>query len=169
MGAAIAWGNHLSDPVQAVSASVSSSSQMSSVAFDSSYPAANALDADPSKSARINYVRNSTAGGYVLALWTFATTAAAQESARVVAAINCRIPPDATQVTVKAYDYTGASVFEQTYLAAQLVPLPGTTDRYTLPAVHTAAANIGAVGLVVYVPVSTAGYVEIPTLWGSPA
>jgi hypothetical protein len=169
MGAAIAWGNILTNPALTFTASLASSAQMTSIAFDSAYPATNALDPDPSKFTRINFVRNAVAGGYVFAYWQFSTTLAGQQSARALCAVNLRIPSNATQVTVKAYDYTGAGVFEQVYLAADLVPIPGTTDRYTLPAVHTAAVNIASVGVLVFLPVSTSGYVEIGHLWGSPA
>jgi hypothetical protein len=169
MGAAISWGNHLFNPALTVTASVAGSSQVSAVAFDTAYPAANAMDPDPSKEARVNYTRNAVAGGYVLASWAFATTSAGQQSARAIAAINCRIPSDATQVTVKAYDYTGAGVFEKVYLAADLVRVPGTTDRYTLPAVHTAAANIASVALLVFLPVSTSGWIGVGVMWAGEA
>jgi hypothetical protein len=169
MPAALSWTNHLHNTALAISASVASSLNMTAVAFDSAYPATNAYDSDPSKVARVTYTRNAVAGGYVFAYWSFATTLATQKAARILGLLNCRIPAAATLVTIKAYDYLGAGVFEQSYAPADLVPKPGTTDRFDLYALHSADANVASLGLLVHVPVSTTDYVEIGEGWIGPA
>lgn len=140
---------------------------MTSVLFDSAYPAANAANADPSKVSRVNYVRNGTGGGYLLAQWFFSTTLGNQKSARVIGAVNMRIPAAATSIIVRAYDYTGATVFDTTYAPANLVPIPGTTDRYNLFATAAANQSIAGIGVLILLPASSQDYFELGHPWAS--
>lgn len=165
MGAMIGWTNRFTESGVAFTGTVAGSN-VTAEAFDSAYPAANMANADPSKVTRINYVRNSTAGGYSRGKADFSTTLAASKTARIISFMNVRLPSGFTQVLVLGQDYAGGvALAAQTILAANLVPIPGTTDRYNIHVLYAAAATIASASLYVYLPVSTSGYWEIGHVW----
>ena len=173
MPAAISWTNNALATVAAYPAV--SSAQMTSIAFDAAYPAANLRDPDPSRVARVNYVRNGTAGGFAMPQIRWADTAGACGRTRVLALLNVRLPSDATDVSLAVYTHAGGSAggsfaSAATYTAAERVPIPGTTDRFNLYWLRTARQNnIGWMDFRIDLPPSTSGYIEIGHAWAGDA
>ena len=170
MAALIAWNNKVAN-FPASSTIYGSSGNLSVGTLDGSYPGTNVLDPDPSKFARFNYVRDATVGGFMYAQINLAASAAFQVSARVYAFLNVRIPSTATDISVRCYTWNGAGIQHIMQVTpANLVLLPGTTDRYNIIIdMGTSVGNIGMMMLLVYVPVSTTDYVDIGHLWLSDA
>lgn len=168
MPAAIAWGNFLTN-ASAVNLTEVGGAYVSYAAADTAAPMLFALDPDPSKVCRINYTRDATVGGFVVAEWAFASTLALSGTARVLALENVRLPPGFTEVQLYARNYLNVQVAYETILAADLVPKPGTTDRYDVRMVIPAGVSCAEVGVAVMLPPSTAGYIEVGHVWASDA
>jgi hypothetical protein len=171
MSALLAWNNHFSEagffPVAALAGI-----NVSSEAYDPAFPGKNALTPDPAKRTRVNFTRDAVAGGYSRVAWTFARSGYSADirSTRLIAFINVRLPPECTQVAVFGQDHNGVVVTPiTTILKADLVPRPGTTDRYDVYNVLSSAISIGNANLMMYVPPSTRGYWEVGHVWASNA
>lgn len=173
MPAAIGWKNNALVTVAGYPSP--QSSQMTSIVWDSAYPAANLLHPDPTRVARLNYVRNATAGGYALPQIRWADTAPACGRTRVLALLNVRLPADATDVSLAVYTHAGGAsgatfASGATITSANRVPVPGTTDRFNLFWLLAATqTNVGWMDFRVDLPPSTSGYIEIGHAWASDA
>lgn len=164
MPAAVTWTNRFTNcPLVATP---SNGGGYTSAAFDAAYPAINIINPDPSKVARMNFVRSGSST-YVLPYFQF--HASVQQTATAIAMLNVRLPASVTQVDLALHNAAGASVFYVSYTAANLVPIPGTTNRYNLFGVLTVDTSALAVGLLVYCPINTADYVEFGYVWAGRA
>lgn len=147
-------------------ATPSNGGNYTSAAFDSGFPAVNITSPDPTKVAKLDFVRSGT-GSFILPYFQF--HASTQSTIRTYSLLNVRLPASVTQVDIAAYNGAGANLGSYSYTAANLVPIPGTTDRYNLHGVLSADTNALAVGLIVYCPINTADYLEFGHVRAGPA
>jgi hypothetical protein len=162
MSSALSWTNIV--PASAISTFPAVGSFTVAPAADPSYPLSNAADTDPSKVARVTFT--SAAGSNSLAV---RATVAADATVRVVAALNVRLPAGCT-AAFQAFNLAGVSQeTTTTIVAANLVPIPGTTDRYDIFGLFAANRSVNRPQLNIGVPASTAGYVEVGHLWAGPS
>ena len=139
-----------------------------SLAVDPAYPASNLIDPDPSLVTRLNYDNNASAG----LVETYAQlSASSNKTCRVIAALNCRIPSNVSYVTLYVMDATGTSFTanSRVFYRNQLVPLPGTTDRFDLIDVLSADALGARVAARFSVDANAIDYVEVGHMWAGPA
>lgn len=167
---AISWRDYCQDDTDGVPA-LNGNAGTSSLAFDAAYPGANALTADPSQVARINYTRNGTANTDITVSCVF--SASDTGTLRVLAALNVRLPSRVTavvQVRASALNTSGATLETgTTYLAADMVPVPGTTDRYNFFWILSTEQMGARADFLFRFNASTSGYFEIGRLWAGPA
>lgn len=164
---ALAWTDYCQDDTDGVPA-LTGNGGTSALSFDAAYPGANALTADPSEVAQIDYTRNTTADTDISVTCTF--SASNDKTMRVLAALNVRLPSDVVQVTAQAKNAAG-TVLEtgSTFTAAQLCLIPGQTDRYNLFWILSADRTGASATFNFRFPISTSGYFEIGRLWAGPA
>lgn len=145
------------------------SHNMTSASVDAAFPSTNQYDPDPSLVTRVNYV-NST-GGDCVSFHRVQVSAANDAGIRVIAALNVRLAPHVTRVLLQTTNLAqSANPGSVTIDASSFVPRPGTTDRFDLFAVLSAAGGAAAYGeLVVIVPPGNSGYYEVGHLWCGPA
>lgn len=168
MTAAISWTNKVRDDADGAVAvgTASGSSAFTSNAIDSAYPGSNAVDDDPSRVTQVDYQTGGTAPyeSYLEANWTSDATV------RAVAALNVRLPSTVVGVRFRVVNAAGTTL-ETTaqVLAADLVPIPGTTDRYNVYAILSADRSVNRVRFLVQLAASETGYYEVGHLWAGPA
>lgn len=166
MAAALSWTDRTASDADSVVAVAATSGAFTALTIDAAYPAANALTNDPSKVTQVDYT--TPAGGpFVLSVesnWTSDATV------RVVAALNLRLPSTAVGVSFAVLSAAGATLETTTQVTlANLVPIPGTTDRYNAFAILTADRSANRLRLLVQVAASGTDYVEVGKLWAGPA
>lgn len=163
---ALSWVDHCQNDLDGVPA-LAGNGGTSDLAFDPAYPGANVLTADVSQVAQIDYTRNTTANTDITVTCTF--SASNDKTIRVLAALNVRLPSDVVQVTAQAKNAAG-TVLETgtTFTAAQLVLIPGQTDRYNLFWILSADRLGASAAFNFRFPISTTGYFEIGRLWAGP-
>lgn len=164
---ALSWIDYCQDDTDGVPA-LTGNGGTSALSFDASYPGANALTDQPSEVAQVDYTRNTTADTDITVTCTF--SASNDKTMRVLALLNVRLPSDVVQVTAQAKNAAG-TVLETgtTYTAAQLVLIPGQTDRYNLFWILTADRVGASAAFNFRFPISTSGYFEIGRAWAGPA
>ena len=157
MPAALSRVNHFR-PTTAISLG----SSLGGGAVDPAFPLSNILDPDPTKVGRFTY---SVAG----AVYPEVNFGSALPPTRVVGAMNVRA--DVTQVTSIAFQListTSSQLQLITFNVADLVPIPGTTDRFNLYAISAIEhANMQSMRLRFTTP-AVAGYGECGYLWAGP-
>lgn len=166
MVSAIAWNNQVrldADGVLAVSAAQGT---FTTNAFNSGYPANNAINPDPAKASRVDY-QTSTSAPYesrVEANWTN------NANVRVVAALNVRLASTVVGVRFVVVNSAGTTL-ETTaqILKANLLPIPGTTDRFNVYAILSATRSVNRVRFQVQIPASSTDNYEVGYLWASDA
>lgn len=168
MTAAISWGNQVPNDSDGAVAVSTVSGSFTSLAINSGYPGENAIDTDPSSVTRVNYT-NGGGGDSTLGI---AADWGSDETVRVVAALNVRLPASGFD-SVRFVVINAASSTQETTTAvalADLVPIPGTDDRFDLFAILTADRSVASVRLeVVNVDASASDYVEVGHLWAGKA
>jgi hypothetical protein len=168
MGAALSWINNCLADLDGVVDLLSA--ECSVVSIEPAYPAANVLDPDASLVCRINYTRNGAASGFVglRCMWT--NDAAGHRACRVVASPGIRVPAHATDIQMNVWAFpvpsqVGAHVVTQ----AQRVPRPEESDRFDLFGVYSADLQAGFFDLLVDLPPSVSGSVDIAYMHCGPA
>jgi hypothetical protein len=141
--------------------------------IDPSYPLANAADPDPSKVCRVNYTAAGPGGVYLLG-----DLGAIRSPIRVIAALNCALStlevPAANQTafSFRLYDSAfGATGADLQIANANIVPIPGTRNRFNLFCVAPANVTTGRY-LIMYPDIGSAthsGWFEVGHLWAGPA
>ncbi len=167
MSAAIGWINHLRNGYSAAPTLVHN---MTTASVDAAYPLANVLTADPSRATRINYTNSS--GGVRAIILRTAVSASNDKTFRLLAALDVRLPAgqwSSCYFGVFTADLlTGANY--GTRVPADVVPIPGTVDRYNLYALTSAdVTGRAVVEFVVTSATGTSGYVSVGHLWAGPA
>lgn len=166
MSAALSWTDNCQADQDGALAAASTGTTL--LASDPAYPAQNALDPDPSLVSRFDFKRNGTGAApiYLSAQWS----ASNDRVCRVLAALNVRLPADVEYcsaiVTTAAGTLLGSG---PAYMASELVPIEGETDRYNLYWLLSADVSAAQARLVVQVPASTEGYIEVGRFWCGPA
>jgi len=166
MSAALSWTDNCQADLDGAIAAASTGTTL--LAIDPAYPAANALDPDPSLVSRWDFKRNATPAApiYLSAQWS----ASNDRVCRVLAALNVRLPSNVEYcnaiVTTAGGTLLGSG---SAYLASELVPIAGTTDRYDLFWLLSADVSAAMARLVVQVPASTDGSIEVGRFWCGPA
>lgn len=170
MGAALAWNNSFNELGKTITTSFNGV-QMTSEVVDPAYPATNAVDPDPSKVTRVNYVRNAVGGGSSQMRYIHnGGLVGGDRLARVLAVLNMRIPSDCTNVALFARDAATGNIWSIFNIGpSELVPKPGTTDRYDIYAVGPASTLAGTLCVSLSLPPSTSGYWELGHVWMSDA
>ncbi len=141
------------------------------VSYDSAYPGANMLTNDPSLVAQIDVTGSGSGSIKVNPTWN---AGANDRTVRLAAALNVRIPSGITglAITARAIAFGGSTLASSTasYGATDLVPIPGTTDRYDLFFPFTADVSAAAISLeFAYSANPGSIYLEIGRLWAGPA
>lgn len=164
MGALLSWKNLVT---RAGLSWTFAPAAIGTASFDPAFPAVNVLDPDPSKVMRMIYARDAAAGGYAYFTGDFAASTGDHVSARVLAFLNVRLPTDATTVSLRLYTHDfGSLQFILGILPANLVPIPGTTDRFNIIVdCGSLIASIGSFMFLIEVPINTSGYLEVGHVW----
>lgn len=166
MSGAISWVNKVLDDADGAVSVGAAQGTFTANAIDSAYPGANAIDTDPSKVTQVDYQTSSSAPyeSYVEANWTDNATV------RVVAALNVRLPSTAVGVRFVVVNAAGTTLETTTQITlANLVPIPGTTDRYNVYALLSADRSVNRLRFQVQVAASSTDYYEVGHLWAGAA
>ncbi len=160
---ALSWTDCCKDDIDGVP-ELAGNAGTSVLAYDAAYPGANALTADPTQVAKINYTRNASANLDIDVICTFSATN--NKTIRVLAALNVLLPSAVVQVTCRVQQTAGTVVAAATaYSAAQLVVRPLQTGRYDLFWIVTPTGLAAAANFRFRFPASTSGSFEIGRLW----
>lgn len=162
---ALSWTNRVTGDTNGVSVGAAQGS-FTTNAIDSSYPAVNATDPDPSVVTQVDYQTSSSAPyeSYVEANWT------SNGDIRVVAALNVRLASDVVGVRFAVLNAAGTTLETTTQITyANLVPIPGSTDRFNVYAILSATRSANRLRFQVQVPASDTDNYEVGYLWAGPA
>jgi hypothetical protein len=142
-----------------------------SVSIDPAFPAENALDPDPSRFTRANITHPASGG--VATVRAITSASANVSPVRVMYVANARLPAAGwaeLRAEIRTFGGTLLAAALQTYTPANVVPIPGTSDRYNL-AFTFAAENVG--GMIDLQLSGLSGSVvnawEFGHLWAGPA
>lgn len=166
MSGALSWVNKVLDDADGAVSVGAAQGSFTANAIDSAYPGRNAISPDPSLVTQVDYQTSSSAPyeSYVEANWT------SNAPVRVVAALNVRLPSTVVGVRFVVVNEAGTTLETTSQiLAANLVPIPGTTDRYHVYAILSAERSVNRVRFQVQVAASETGYYEVGHLWAGQA
>ncbi|MDQ3288655.1 MAG: hypothetical protein M3Q42_10435 [Pseudomonadota bacterium] len=161
---ALSWTNRVLLDTNGVSVGAAQGA-FTANAIDAAYPATNATDPDPSLVTQVDY---QTAAGapyesYVEANWT------SNLDVRVVAALNVRLASAVVGVRFAVLNAAGSTLETTTQIAyANLVAIPGSTDRFDIFAILSATRSVNRVRFQVQVPASSTDNFEVGYLWAGP-
>lgn len=157
MGAALSRKNHLvpTTPISLLGTA-------GGIGTDPAYPLANMLDPDPTRVGRWTYTLAGTS-------YPEADFGAAMPPTRVVGAMNVRLDlAHVTSVALQLVSTGGSQLQLITFNAADLVPIPDTTDRFNLCGI-TAVEQTTLQRLRLRVTtIAASGYAECGHLWAGP-
>lgn len=167
MGAAISWVNHVTNGYASAPIMVQN---MTSASVDSAYPIANMIDPDPSKVVRVNYVNSS--GSNKAVILRKHVSAANDKTFNVLALLNVRLAVGQwSSVTFGIFtsDLITGAIYGN-YVPADVVPIPGTTDRYNLFTVIAGGVSGRAeCECTITTATDTNSYLEVGHFWAGPA
>jgi hypothetical protein len=162
---ALSWTNRVLLDTNGVSVGAAQGT-FTTNAIDSAYPSTNAITTDPSLVTQVDYQTTTPAPyeSYVEANWT------SNADVRVVAALNVRLASDVVGVRFVVLNAAGSTLETTTQITyANLVPIPGTTDRFNVYVILTATRSANRLRFQVQVPASDTDYYEVGHLWAGPA
>jgi hypothetical protein len=162
---ALSWTNRVLGDTDGVSVAAAQGS-FTTNAIDAGYPATNATNPDPSKVTQVDYQTGvlATYESYVQANWTTNATV------RVVAALNVRLASHVVGVRFAVLNEAGTTLETTTQIPyANLVPIPGQTDRYDVFAILTATRSVNRLRFQVQTLYGNTDYYEVGYLWAGPA
>jgi hypothetical protein len=163
---ALSWTNKVLDDADDTVSVGAAQGSFTTNSIDAGYPGTNAVDKDPSLVTRVNYQTSSSAPyeSYLESNWT------SNADVRVVAALNVRLASDVVGVRFAVLNAAGSTLETTSQITyANLVPIPGQTDRFDIFAILSATRSVNRLRFRVQVAASDTDYYEVGHLWAGPA